>query len=96
MVNEVMTANTLPDRPSRRMAWFRIAVPAWRFVGIKSEISAPEEPAPSSTGMTREEVQALFARDLTPRNTALLTEAELAAKREAARLRQALYSPLTV
>ncbi|WP_415182658.1 hypothetical protein [Phaeovulum sp.] len=92
MVRQISSANYPSDQRARRITWFRIAFPAWRFVGIRSAKTSAAE----AKRLTREELQSLFSNDLTQPNAAVLTETEIAAQEEATRLRQALYSPLNV
>lgn len=92
MVRQISSSNRPSDQRAGRITWFRIAFPAWRFVGIRGAETSSAE----AERLTREELQLLFSSDLTPPNVAVLTEAEIAAQQEAARLRQALYSPLNV
>jgi hypothetical protein len=70
-------------------SFLRIAIPSWRSIGIQYR-AAPE---PESTSLSREEIQALFQGELSPkakpRNP--LTEAEEREKSLADRMRQALY-----
>ncbi len=72
---------------ARRAGGLRIAIPSWRFVGIRFD--ADPEPEPVS----REELQALFHGELTVRSRkdAPLTDSEEREKSIARRIRQALY-----
>jgi hypothetical protein len=71
--------------------YFRIAIPSWRFVGIRVEKRDNDAPA----ALSREEMQALFDGELNPRRTrrAKLTEFEEREKALQQRIRDALYDP---
>jgi hypothetical protein len=74
-------------------SYMRIAVPSWRFVGIRVERKVPES---KPSGLSREEIQSLFLNDLHPRSKARLTELEAREKELQKKIRDALYSdPLT-
>ena len=74
-------------------SYMRIAVPSWRFVGIRVERRTEPEPL----GLSREEIQALFLHDLHPRSKARLTALEAREKELQQKIRDALYSePLSV
>jgi hypothetical protein len=69
-------------------SYMRIAVPSWRFVGIRVE-KAPEA---KPTGLSREEIQSLFLHDLHPRSKARLTDLEAREKELQQKIREALYA----
>ncbi len=73
-------------------SYMRIAVPSWRFVGIRVERKTEDKPI----GLSREEIQSLFLHDLHPRSKARLTDLEAREKELQQKIRDALYAePLT-
>jgi hypothetical protein len=71
-------------------SYLRIAIPSWRFVGIRLERKPAPEQKPS--GLSREEIQTLFHGDLNPRTQRKLTEFEEREQALQTRIRDALYA----
>ncbi len=71
-------------------SYLRIAIPSWRFVGIRVQPKSESKPK----SLSREELQMLFDGDLNPRRArrAKLTELEEREKALQQRIRDALYT----
>jgi len=70
-------------------SFLRIAVPSWRSIGIQYR----PEPVEETVSLSREEIQALFQGELSPKSKhrGKLTDWEQREKSLADKMRQALY-----
>jgi hypothetical protein len=71
-------------------SYLRIAIPSWRFVGIR--LVRKPAPGPKPSGLSREEIQTLFDGDLNPKTQRKLTEFEEREQALQSRIRDALYA----